>query len=213
MTDSKANSKMLPVVIINGLGAPYVAARAFGLVFRSRGYRVFTAPQWALNYGDIRKSAERVAREVERVRRVTGSEKVHLVGMSLGGLTGLYYVKCAGGAEHTRTLISIGGPLNGSPLARIDALFVPRLIKSLGQTHPDKSELLREIRLAPQPEGVQMYSVGTKGDFITPRESWDVPGMEPVETPHGVFPVGHWMLFVHPGNHKAVLELLESPPA
>lgn len=201
--------KALPVIIINGLGAPHIAARAFSLVFRGRGYEVFVAPQWALNYGDIRKTAARVGKEVARVRKLTGADKVILVGMSLGGLTGLYYVKCGGGAPYTDTLISIGGPLNGSPLARTDALIIPRLIKSLGQTHPDKSDLLREIRSAPVPDGVHMYSVGTKGDFITPRESWDVPEMEPVETPHGVFPVGHWMLFVHPGNHQAVLELIE----
>ena len=210
-SESRANTKHLPIIIINGLGAPHIAARAFGLVFRAAGYEVFTAPQWALNYGDIRKTAARVGREVDRVRKLTGANKVVLIGMSLGGLTGLYYVKCDGGAAYTDTLISIGGPLNGSHLARTDALLVPRLIKSLGQTHPDKSELLKEIRSAPPVNGVRMFSVGTKGDFITPRESWDVPDMEPVETPHGVFPVGHWMLFVHPGNHRAVLELLERP--
>jgi hypothetical protein len=137
---------------------------------------------------------------------------VALVGMSLGGLIGLYYLKCAGGASSVARFVSVGGPLNGSTLAHAAALVPSQIVHALAQTIPD-SALMREIAAAPPPDGVRMYSVGTRGDFITPRSSWDAAGLEPVETPHGFFPFGHWLLFLHPGNHRAVAELLGRPRA
>ncbi len=209
-TEKKTDPASLPVVLANGFGTPRIAARAYALVFRARGFQVFTVPQWALNYGDIRKGAKRLAKQVMKVRQQTGADKVHLVGMSLGGLTGLYYVKCAGGAAYVNRLISIGGPLNGSPLAYASAIPPLNLSRAFRQTRPD-SELIREIRAAPIPSGVRLYTVGTQGDFITPRSCWQVAEMEPVETSHGVSPLGHWMLFVHPGNHQKVADLLLIP--
>ena len=201
-----------PLVIINGLGAPNVLARLYGLVFRVRGMRVFTAPQSFLNYGDIRESARRVRETVERALAETGARKVNLVGVSLGGLIGLYYVKCGGGAPHVDRFISVGGPLNGSPVACLGRVPPFTLVKSLGQTCPE-SDLVREVHEAPQPEGVRLYAVGTRGDFITPRASWTGEGLAVVETPHGFFPLGHYCLYLLPGNHRVVLDLLRGGEA
>src|SRR5262245_10210172 len=97
---SASNSAMLPVVFINGLGAPAFAANAYARIFRGKGLRAFAVSPSVLGFGDLRRAAARVGEEVERVRRETGAAKVNLVGMSLGGLIGLYYVKCAGGAAY-----------------------------------------------------------------------------------------------------------------
>jgi hypothetical protein len=137
------------------------------------------------------------------VRAETGAPKVNLVGMSLGGLIGLHYVKCGGGADQVDRFVSVGGPLNGSSLARL-VEFVPiRWTHAIAQTTPD-NDLMRELRGCPFPKDVRCFSVGTRGDPMTPRSSWDAAGFEPVETRYGFFPLGHWLLFVHPGNHDAV---------
>jgi pimeloyl-ACP methyl ester carboxylesterase len=200
-------SSTYPLVIVNGLGAPKAAAEAFGMHFRARGFRVSVAPQVAWNFADVRRLARLVADHVERVRADTGAPRVHMVGMSLGGLTGLYYIRCLGGAAAVARFVSMGGPLNGSPLAYLSAAVPFGAMPALAQSRPD-SDLIAEIKAAPRPDGVRMYSVGTRGDPITPRESWAFDGFEPVETPHGFFPLGHWCLFVHPGNAKRVEELL-----
>jgi hypothetical protein len=199
-----------PVVIVSGLGAPRIAAVAYGLALRARGFDTYAAPQRLLGYGDIRVAARLVDEEVQRVRDKTGAPKVHVVGMSLGGLIGLYYVKCMGGAAFVDRFVSVGGPLNGSSLARLVELLPSHAVHAIAQTTPD-NDLMRELRAAPPPAGVRMFSVGTRGDVMTPRTSWDMPGLEPVESPHGVFPVGHWMLFTHPGNHQLVADLLLGP--
>ena len=196
-----------PVVVVNGLGAPRLAAVAYGRALERHGFRTFVAPQRLLGYGDVRVAAKLVAGEVKRVLAETGERKVHLVGMSLGGLIGLYYVKCLGGARDVERFVSVGGPLNGSSLARlVEALpFGPA--HALAQTTPD-NELMRELRKAEPPRDVRMFSVGTRGDVMTPRSSWDAAGLEPVESPYGVFPIGHWMLFTDPRNVAVVADCL-----
>jgi hypothetical protein len=77
----------------------------------------------------------------------------------------------------------------------------------LAQSRPG-SDILREIHAAPFPAGVRRFSVGARGDAITNRACWDAEGFEAVESPYGVFPVGHWMLFTHPNNLRIVLDLL-----
>jgi len=196
-----------PLVIVNGLGAPRIGAQLYGFYFRKSGYRVYTVPQDLMNTGDIRKSAERVDRVVDRALERTGAERASLVGISLGGLIGYYYVACGGGAGKIDTMISLGGPLNGSRTAIVSYLPPLSLIKGLTQTRPG-SDIIREIKAAPSPENIRLISVGTTGDVITPPGSRKAPGFEIIDTPHGFFPVGHWCLYACPGNLKTVLELL-----
>lgn len=197
-----------PVVVINGLGAPAFAARAYGRLFRSRGFKVFSvSPPW-LGYGDLRVAARRVEETVLRASQETGVDRVRLVGMSLGGLIGLYYVKCMGGARHVEQFISVGGPLNGSRLAGF-ASKLP-LLRHVPVFHQLRthSDLHDELVRAPLPPNVRIISFGTRGDVITPRSLWAAEGTELVETPHGVFPLGHWALFLAPGNLRAVREIV-----
>ena len=170
-----------PLVIINGISTPRFVASAFGLLFRLRGFRVFTADQTFLNYGDIRTAARLVDEKVKEALAETRADKVDLIGMSLGGLIGLYYVKCGGGARYVDRFISLGGPLKGSPLAYLSLIPPFEWMTSLGQTRPE-SDIIRELREAKAPEGVRIYSVGTSGDWITPRSVWDAEGAIPVET-------------------------------
>ena len=197
-----------PLVVINGLGAPRLAAQFYGLFFRRNGYQVYTVPHPPFNFGDIRRSAARVGDVVDRVRNEHGCERVPLVGLSLGGLIGLYYVRCGGGGATIDRFVSVGGPLKGSKVANISAFAPLGLIPALRQSRPD-SDVIADITGAANPPGVRLYALGTRGDAVTPRASWAGEGLEPVETPHGTYPVGHWYLYIHPGNYREVLRLLE----
>lgn len=197
----------LPVVVVNGLGAPHVAAHLYARLFRRRGFRAFAvSPAW-LGYGDMRAAAARVDATVQQALRETGAEKVILVGMSLGGLIGLYYLKCGGGGPHVDRFISVGGPLNGSRLACYTRSLPGLAHVPVFQQLCADSALHDELERAPMPAGVRMISLGTRGDVITPESLWLREGTERVETPYGIFPLGHWCLFLLPGNHRAVLEL------
>ncbi len=199
-----------PVVIVGGLGAPRLAARVYGVSFRLRGFTVFSAPQSFLAHGDVRQAARRLAGYVHRVLDRTGADKVHLVGMSLGGLIALHYVKLGGGGDRVDRLLAVGAPLNGSPLAVLSEVAPLSLIPALRQARAD-SDLVHDLQDAPLPKGVRLLCLGARGDAVTPPDSREVEGGECHETPHGVYPLGHWTLFTHPGNVKAAVDLLLAP--
>jgi predicted alpha/beta hydrolase family esterase len=61
--------------------------------------------------------AARLARRVDALRRLTGSDKVHIVGHSLGGVLLRYYVQELGGDEFVDTAVSIASPHEGTMTA------------------------------------------------------------------------------------------------
>lgn len=75
----------------------------------------------AYNYSpftrDLRVTARHLARRVEELCERTGQERVDLVGHSLGGLVGRYYVQRLGGDARIRTLVTLGTPHSGTRVA------------------------------------------------------------------------------------------------
>lgn len=69
----------------------------------------------SLNYSpltcDIRAAAELLGRHIEGICERTGSERVDIVGHSLGGLIARYYVQRLGGDSRVRTLVTLGTPI------------------------------------------------------------------------------------------------------
>ena len=67
-----------------------------------------------LNVRDIRRSAFLIHRKIERILAQTPSQKIDIIGHSMGGLIGLYYVKKLGGHTRVRKLIMMGTPVRGT---------------------------------------------------------------------------------------------------
>ncbi len=63
---------------------------------------------------DVRAAAASLAEEVERVVEETGFERIHVIGHSLGGLIGRYYVTRLGGDARVHTLVTLGTPHEGT---------------------------------------------------------------------------------------------------
>ncbi len=206
MTSSKR-----PLVIVNGLGAPDLAPSAYGLYFRPAGYRIFPVTLPYLGWGDIRANSKVTARVVDQALDATGARRVDMIGLSLGGLIGLYYVKCDGGAEKVRRLVSLGGPLNGSPpwWATLGKTF--RFVPVARQLDPE-GDLIREVQAASMPQDVEVFSLGARGDPMTPAASRHADGAENVDLSNGCFPLGHYALLLDPRNLGLVLKLLEREP-
>jgi pimeloyl-ACP methyl ester carboxylesterase len=87
---------------------------------------------------DVRSTAERMGAEIEAICEASGSEQIHVVGHSLGGLIARYYVQRLGGDERVHTCVTLGTPHQGTVAAR---LFPWPLVK---QVRPD-SDLMAEL--------------------------------------------------------------------
>jgi hypothetical protein len=103
-----------PILLVHGI----VSNRSiFTLLRRGLTRRGFTNV-FSMNYAtvatDVRTAALRLAEEVEQVVDETGYERIHVIGHSLGGLIGRYYVTRLGGDTRVHTLVTLGTPHEGT---------------------------------------------------------------------------------------------------
>ncbi len=116
----------LPIILLNGTTATQGTNWSVGApVLANAGYKVYT-----FNYGnvtgdpnspiqatgDIRKSADELDAEIDRVLEETGAEKVILIGHSQGGgiLPAYYINNVEGGAEKVSQVIGIAPSNHGT---------------------------------------------------------------------------------------------------
>ena len=89
--------------------------------------------------GNVRTAADRLAGQVEQLCEISGEDQVDLIGHSLGGLIGRYYVQRLGGHRRTGTVVTIGTPHAGTKAARL-----PSPLPLVRQLRPG-SDLVREL--------------------------------------------------------------------
>ncbi|WP_327736957.1 alpha/beta fold hydrolase [Streptomyces nojiriensis] len=164
----------------------------------------------AYNYSpftlDLRVTARHLARRVEELCERTGQERVDLVGHSLGGLVGRYYVQRLGGDTRVRTLVTLGTPHSGTRVAPfMDAHPLIRQIR------PD-SEVLTELA-APAP-GCATRCVAFWSEFdaiMTPVGTARIEHPDLCVENVQVTGIGHLALAIHPAVIAAVRRTLEGP--
>lgn len=196
-----------PVVLLHG----FIDNRSVFVLLRRSLARDGRQRIVSLNYSpltcDIRTAAELLGRHVEEVCERTGSDRVDIVGHSLGGLIARYYVQCLGGDLRVRTLVTLGTPHSGTkaiPLASAHPI--------VRQMRPG-SEVIEELA-GPAP--------GCRTRFVSFWSDLDSM-MDPLETACVDHPdletrnvrvtgIGHLALPVHPTVAAGIREVLESAP-
>lgn len=127
-----------PIILIHGIIDNHTVFAFLRRTLKRRGFgRVIT-----LNYSPLSDDIPRVARRlkslVEKVRRETGYERVHVIGHSMGGVVARYYVQCLGGDTRVHTLVTLGSPHSGT----LPAYLVPHSV--VKQMRPD-SPIVKEL--------------------------------------------------------------------
>lgn len=106
---------------------------------------------YALSYNavtvDLVALADRLVAETDRLLEETGSEHVHLVGHSFGGLVVRLATECLGLHSRVGSVVTIATPHRGSPWARV-------------APGPNRRRMLPEACVLPEPVAV---------DELTPR--------------------------------------------
>ncbi|MER6471405.1 esterase/lipase family protein [Streptomyces collinus] len=197
-----------PVVLLHG----FIDNRSVFVLLRRSLVRNGRQRVESLNYSpltcDIRTAAELLGRHVEEICERTGSERVDIVGHSLGGLIARYYVQCLGGDLRVRTLVTLGTPHAGTravPLASAHPI--------VRQMRPG-SEVIEELsRPAP---GCRTRFVSFWSDLdsvMDPLEAAcvDHPDLDALNV--RVTGIGHLALPVHPAVAAGIREALEAAQA
>lgn len=193
-----------PVLLIHG----YLATRGSLHLLERRltqmGHTVLTYRLGLLHTGDICESAALIARKMESIAAQTSIDRMDIVGHSMGGLVGLYYVKRMGGRRRVRRLVMLGTPTSGTWSALLGVATVPFGRASL-QLLPD-STFLRELGQGPLPEGVEIVSVAGDHDYLAPTYTTVLEGVR-----HICLPTNHAGLLVDEQVANVVGKILNAP--
>jgi triacylglycerol lipase len=134
-----------PILLVHGIIDNHSIFTLLQRALRRRGFATVSSYDYGLLTRDIPAAARLLAEAVEKLAADTGYERVHVIGHSLGGLIGRYYVQRLGGDARVHTLVTLGTPHGGTEMAR------PwRRLPLLGQLTPGSS-VLQELA-APAPE-------------------------------------------------------------
>jgi triacylglycerol lipase len=178
-----------PVVLLHGFAMNRTNWIWLGRRLARRGI----GPLYGTSYfspQSVRRSAEQLARFIERVVAKQGAERVDIVAHSLGGVVARYYIERLGGAKRVRRVVTIGSPHNGTVIARLGVLFPSARETIAGSSfYSDLGPLVAR-------EGIAFTSVWSRADAI----------IEPPES-SSIAPVGEDRVFENLGH----LSLLLSP--
>jgi pimeloyl-ACP methyl ester carboxylesterase len=129
-----------PILLVHGIIDNHAIFTVLKRRLRRKGFGTVVTINLSPITNDIRQAAEVLAAEVEAIVALTGYERLHVVGHSLGGLIARYYVQRLGGDERVHTLVTLGTPHHGS-------LHAHALPVRIGRQLRPGSDLMTELDL------------------------------------------------------------------
>ena len=173
---------------------------------RARGFDARLVSLDPLLLGDIGHLGRQLGRNVERVRRQTGADRVDVVGMSLGGLIGLWWLHHGGGREACRRFVGVGTPFQGTWAAAAGVAALGLVSRGAWQMLPG-SRLIQQITSSPPP--VPSWSISMEGDQLAPPARCWLDGAEQLVIdgcPARVL-AHHWLI-LHPSTCTHIARVL-----
>jgi pimeloyl-ACP methyl ester carboxylesterase len=169
------------------------------------GRRVVRA-QFGRSLDCIRGCAERANSAIERFAERGPLESLDLVGFSMGGLVATELLKSWDEGRRVRSVVTLGTPHRGSPLARLGTRVLRGWSGSLVQMLPEAG-FLRALHARPLPRDTALYSVAGASDLLVPPRYAQLPRRTGL---HNLVLLGadHFGLALQPAAHRLVERLL-----
>jgi pimeloyl-ACP methyl ester carboxylesterase len=193
-----------PVLLIHG----FLGTRGSLLPLEQRlvqdGFTVFSFNLGVVNFRDIRASAFLIHRKIESILKQTSVDEIDIVGHSMGGLIGLYYIKKLGGYARVRRLIMMGTPVKGTWSALFGVVTLGLFSASSWQLLP-RSRFLDELSQGELPPDVDVYTLAAARDWVCPLPSTRLRGATAI-----TLPMGHSGLVVSDEVYRRIKKVLEA---
>jgi hypothetical protein len=152
-----------PIIAIHG----YAMNRANFVPLAYRLARVGLGPIVGFEYwtlGRVAAGARQLAWFVEQVQAQTGAPQVDIIGHSMGGVVGRYYVQLLGGDGAVANLVTLGSPHIGTD------------VSEFGVGHPTRelvvgSTLVQRLAAAPPPQDTRVTMIFSHADALVPAST------------------------------------------
>lgn len=155
-----------PIIFVHGLYHNHTAWYLHLRWFRHWGWNHVKAVNLRGKFRSIQDFTRILAEEVEQVLAETGSEKVDLVGHSMGGLVIRSYLADSFAKTKVRRVVTLGSPHGGSKLA---VLGLGMATKEMIPGSSFLQTLNQDVQI---PEGGRFYAIYTIVDnMVLPNES------------------------------------------
>ena len=151
-----------PIIMVHG----YAMNRANFIPLARRLAKAGLGPIVGFEYwtlGKTASAARRLGEFVDRVRSETGATHVDIIGHSMGGVVGRYYVTFGGGDGVVSNLVTIGSPHSGTEVAPV-GLGRPTKELFLG------SSLMQRLAAAKLPTQTKLTVIWSRGDALVSGE-------------------------------------------
>lgn len=154
----------IPVVLVHGYVHNRSAFTVLSHQLRRAGFRYVHGLNYNPLRSDIAEIAGMLAIEVDRVREVTGSPRVMLVGHSMGGIVARYYTQELAAPETVDTVITLASPHRGTYTTYLAPGPAARDLQP-------GSRLIRRLKESARPSATRWIAYWSDLDFfVTPTE-------------------------------------------
>jgi hypothetical protein len=109
----------IPVLLVHGIIDNRSVFTVMRRSLKRRGFAQVCSWNYSPLLHDVARGAADLGEHIERVCELTGHDRVHVVGHSLGGLIARYHVQRQGGDRRVESLVTLGTPHQGSLWAHV----------------------------------------------------------------------------------------------
>jgi pimeloyl-ACP methyl ester carboxylesterase len=195
-----------PVVLVHGFLGTRGTMLPLTRRFQADGRVVFSYAYGTFNLGSIRRSAEDLTNHLRDICEKLDTDRLDLVGFSMGGLISLHSVKFLSGHRYVRNLVMMGSPLRGTWKGLAGVATVGAISPSVWQILPS-STFIEDLQKAPAPVNVRMRQIHATSDALCPPPG-PIQGVAPED--YIMLPGGHSSLVVAEPFYKACIEFLDA---
>ena len=203
------NRRPPPVLIVHGFLSSHHMMRPLKWSLERRGHQVFLTPLSPFCTQDVTKLAVELKNRIDEVLEMTKVDEVDIVGISQGGVIGLWYLNNLYSGSGVRKFIAAGSPLQGTWASLVGLPFLGAVSKGLRQLIPNGKFIERLV--SQMPEGVHVYTLAIAGDPVVPEERSRLEGADNRVVRVWNTPIKHQFLILSPNVLRHVGDLLEEP--
>jgi pimeloyl-ACP methyl ester carboxylesterase len=153
-----------PVVLVHGYGGSPASWSPLERELRRAGFTNVHAAAYNAMTTSLEDIARRLVAQCHEAMQAAGTDHLHLVGHSLGGVVVRYAVHRLGLARHVRTAVTVAAPHRGTQVAAFGWGGVARALRP-------GSPVLEDLESPGDAEGVQWVAYYSEHDLIVCPDS------------------------------------------